>query len=100
MEARYAALSEWLDKMSGTWWAMAFYVAWCAFMPLISIDAANYGISVASGFLLFLGVAGLRRNWKAMHAKQDAVVCAIPGADDALQRIEDKLEAEIDAARG
>jgi hypothetical protein len=99
MEALYARLSEWFDKKSGTWWAMACYLIWCAVMPEINVDVANYGISVVSGFLLFLGVAGLRRNWKAMHAKADAIVKAVPDADDALERIEDRLEAEIDQAR-
>lgn len=99
MELVYAKVADWIERVSGHPLTMIAFVAWCAFMPLISIDAANYGISVATAFILFLTIGSTRRDRKAMHTKLDALVCATEGADDALQHIEDRVEREIDEAR-
>lgn len=99
MELVYAKVADWIEKVSAHPWTMIGFLAWCALMPLISVDAANYGISVATAFLLFLTLGSSRRDRKAMHTKLDALVCAVPEADDKLKHIEDRIEAEIDEAR-
>lgn len=95
----YARIADIVERGAGHPLAMLAFLAWCAFMPLLNMDAANYGISIATAFILFLTIGSARRDRKAVHTKIDDIERAIPQAKSGNARLEDKLEHEIDAAR-
>jgi hypothetical protein len=68
-------------------------------MPRISIDAANYGISVYTALLLVVTIGPSRRSLKALHAKADDLECAIEGARSENARLEERTEREIEERR-
>ena len=63
------------------------------------VDVANYLISVFTVGLLLLSLGRDRRERMATQAKLDALVAAIPDADDGHVRLEERTEAEIEARR-
>lgn len=88
-----------LEAAAGSPPGIALFVAWCVFMPRLSVDAANYGISVYTAALLVVTIAPNRRSLKALHAKVDDLEDAIETANSDNVRLEDKSEAEIEACR-
>lgn len=92
-------LSDKLEKVAGTIWAFVLFLAWCALVPLINVDVANYGISFITALLLFLTIGPARRDRKAVHVKLDDLEKQIDVADSSKAGIESLTEAEIEAKR-
>ncbi len=84
----------WLGTPAGFWATMAVTAA-CMALAVVSVTLSTFGLSVVAIILpsiillrdhLAKGVAEERD--KALHAKLDELVRAIPQADDALRGIE------------
>ena len=95
----FDAAADKVEASAGSPLGIFAFVAWCAFMPRLSIDAANYGISVYTAGLLVFSIPASRRDRKALHAKVDDLEDAIETANSDFVRLEDKSEAEIEACR-
>jgi low affinity Fe/Cu permease len=72
---------------------------WCILMPIASMDAANYGISVATFLVFLLMFEADIRDRKAVHVKLDDLECAIDNANSENARLEEKTLDEIEQAR-
>lgn len=79
--------------------SLVAFLLWCAIMPFLSVDAANYGISVLTAFLLMLTLSGVRRDRLAIHAKLDELVTEIDQPRSEIAGIEELTEEEIAASR-
>lgn len=75
------------------------FILWCVVMPFISIDAANYGISVVTAFVLFITLGSTRRDRLAIQTKLDNLVINIEQADSSVARIEELAEDQIKEKR-
>jgi plasmid stabilization system protein ParE len=96
---RYRALGERIDAIVATGlFCLAFNIGWLLLFRL-SPNASNLFISVVTAELVLFGAASARASWRALHAKLDAIIAALPGAPDALCRAEERDEAEIEAMR-
>ena len=66
-------------------------------MPIVNIDLANYFISVATGFVLFLNSGAARRSQLALHKKLDELIIATDKAHNDIVEAEKLSETEIAA---
>jgi low affinity Fe/Cu permease len=84
-----------LEQTAGSGLGIFAFIAWCALVPLWSVDTANYGIGVYTAFLLVIKIGPTRRDGLAVHVKLDDLECAIEQADSNNASIEHLTEAEI-----
>ena len=75
--------------------AFLIFLLWCSVMPFFNIDAANYGISVATALVLFVTLGSSRRDRKAVHVKLDDLEIAVEKADNSNAGLEELTEDEI-----
>lgn len=92
-------VGDWIERQCAKPPALVMFVVCVSVGPFVNLDATNYAISVFTAGLLLLTLAGARRSDKAMHTKLDDVVDAIEDAPSEHVRLEDRTEAEIEAAR-
>lgn len=59
----------------------------------------NTSTTIVTFLMVFVIQAAQNRDTKALHAKLDALIAANAGVDDALQRVEERSEAEIERRR-
>jgi len=88
-------ISDQIEKLLARPTSFVLFLLWCIFMPFINIDAANYGISVATALLLFLTLGSSRRDRKAMHVKLDDLEIAVDKADNDNAGLEGLTEEQI-----
>lgn len=88
-----------VEAAAGSPIGIAAFLAWCVFVPRLSVDVANYGISVYTAGLLVFSIPASRRDRKALHAKVDDLEEAIETANSANARLEELSEQEIEARR-
>jgi len=95
----FSEIADKIEKWCAHPLAMGGFLLWCAAMPFFSVDAANYGISVLTAFLLMLTLSGVRRDRLGVHTKLDELVTAIEQPRDEIAGIEQLTEEEIQAKR-
>lgn len=78
-----------------TWTAGGFVVGFSDQYQL----PVNTVTTIVTSIMTFVILNNNNRSDRAMHAKLDAIIAALPDADDALERAEDKREAEIEELR-
>ncbi len=88
-----------LERYCGHPLALVLFILWCAAVPALNVDVANYGISVFTAALLLLTLGAQRRSAKALHAKLDEQIRKDEKTDSKLAHIEDLTEDEIEAKR-
>lgn len=71
--------------------SLALFLIWCGVMPFLSIDAANYGISFITAFLLFVTLGPSIKERKGVHIKLDDLEDSIEEADSGNVGIENRL---------
>ena len=90
------AVAEAVAKAAGH--VMAPYVAAVVLAVLwtfLGLDATNFAISIISLLLLFVLQSTQTRDGLAIQIKLDTLIAAIPEADDAFQRIDEKTADEV-----
>ncbi len=96
---KFTVIADKVEYAAGSPYGVLAFVGWCAAMPLINIDVANYGISVATAGILFLTIGSARRHAKAVQAKLDDLEESIDVANSANKRLEELPEDEIERRR-
>lgn len=94
-----AKITDTFERWAASLGGILAFLAWCSIMPRISIDTANYGISVYTAGLLVFTLAASRRDRMAIHAKLDDLECAVDRAKSENARLEERTEDEIEEAR-
>lgn len=96
---KFSVLADQLEKKLAHPISFVIFLLWCILMPFISMDAANYGISVLTAALLFLTLGNNRKDKIAVHVKLDDLERAVDTAKTENARLEEKAEEEIQASR-
>lgn len=95
----FGKIADELECRAGHPLTFAAFVLWCIVAPIVSVDVANYVISVITAALVFLTISASRRDRLAVHVKLDDLEHAIDKANDDLAGIEEATEEEIRAKR-
>lgn len=105
---RFDRISRAISSAAGSPWAFggafATVATWAALGPLLAFSsgwqlAINTGTTIVTFLMVFVIQRSQNRDTAALHAKLDVLIGALPEADDALQRVEERSADEIERRR-
>lgn len=100
LQTLFDYLASTIELVVTRWWGFLLWIlAPWLLMPIWWWDGVDRSIYVIGYYVLPIILKGSRRENMATQAKQDALIEAVPGADDRLRHIEDRSELDIEEAR-